>query len=211
MHAATPEAANCLLKTLEEPPSRVVLILTATDVAALPETVVSRCQVTALRRVAEEAIARLLERRHGLTSEHALQLARLSDGRPRWAVMVAEQPKVWENRRVALDSLARALRADRVERLQLAAELGSGEDLIQTLLHWQSWWRDLMLLRHGYSDAVINRDRMTELERTAVAAEKVYQTLRAIQLAMDQIRANANSRLATEVLLLRLPALAGPA
>ena len=46
---ATTSAANALLKTLEEPPSTVVLVLTATNVEALLPTIVSRCQIVPLR------------------------------------------------------------------------------------------------------------------------------------------------------------------
>ena len=58
LHLATTEAANALLKTLEEPPPRVILVLTATDIGLLLPTVVSRCQVLALRPVATEVIVR---------------------------------------------------------------------------------------------------------------------------------------------------------
>lgn len=50
----TPEAANSLLKTLEEPPAPVIFILLAEKPGLLPATVVSRCQVFPLRCVAEQ-------------------------------------------------------------------------------------------------------------------------------------------------------------
>ncbi|NIO68668.1 MAG: DNA polymerase III subunit delta, partial [Anaerolineae bacterium] len=46
---ATTEAANCLLKTLEEPPAQVILMLTASDIDQLLPTIISRCQVLNLR------------------------------------------------------------------------------------------------------------------------------------------------------------------
>ena len=58
---ATVEAANSLLKTLEEPPAHVVLILTAVDASALPPTVVSRCQRLDLRPVPPGVIQSALE------------------------------------------------------------------------------------------------------------------------------------------------------
>ncbi len=53
-HEMSDAAANCLLKTLEEPQARVVLVLTATDVTLLLPTIVSRCQVFPLRPLARE-------------------------------------------------------------------------------------------------------------------------------------------------------------
>jgi DNA polymerase-3 subunit gamma/tau len=59
-HMLTPEAANALLKTLEEPPPHAVFVLVTTDAQRLPETIVSRCQRLDFRRITiADAIARL--------------------------------------------------------------------------------------------------------------------------------------------------------
>jgi len=52
----TPEAFNCLLKTLEEPPKRVVFILTSAREDHLPRTVISRCQKVLFTNPAEEEV-----------------------------------------------------------------------------------------------------------------------------------------------------------
>jgi DNA polymerase-3 subunit gamma/tau len=59
-HMLTTEAANALLKTLEEPPPHAVFVLVTTDAQRLPETIVSRCQRLDFRRIAlADAIGRL--------------------------------------------------------------------------------------------------------------------------------------------------------
>ena len=60
VHMLTTEAANALLKTLEEPPAHVVFVLCTTDPQKLPETVISRCtQIIFSRPSIEEIVAKL--------------------------------------------------------------------------------------------------------------------------------------------------------
>ena len=68
---ANPSAQNALLKTLEEPPPRVVLILTAESGEQLLETITSRCEGIDLRPVPRKTIQRELQQRRELSTERA--------------------------------------------------------------------------------------------------------------------------------------------
>jgi DNA polymerase-3 subunit gamma/tau len=61
VHMLTPEAFNALLKTLEEPPSRVVFILATTESQKVPATILSRCQRLEFKRISENDIAEMLK------------------------------------------------------------------------------------------------------------------------------------------------------
>lgn len=61
VHMLTKEAFNALLKTLEEPPGHAVFILATTELAKVPETIVSRCQRYQFHRATEAKISQLLE------------------------------------------------------------------------------------------------------------------------------------------------------
>ncbi|HOP37418.1 MULTISPECIES: DNA polymerase III subunit gamma/tau [Mesotoga] len=61
-HMLTREAFNALLKTLEEPPDRVVFILATTNLEKVPETILSRCQIFYFKPLREEDIVTYLER-----------------------------------------------------------------------------------------------------------------------------------------------------
>jgi DNA polymerase III subunit gamma/tau len=69
VHMLTREAFNALLKTLEEPPTNVTLVLATTEPHKIPETIISRCQRFDFRRPQVGDIARLL--RHIVESENA--------------------------------------------------------------------------------------------------------------------------------------------
>jgi DNA polymerase-3 subunit delta' len=76
------DAADALLKDLEEPPPYAVIILVADDLGPLPETIRSRCQAIPFRRLSEAAVrAHLLERAPGLDEAELAAIARLAAGR----------------------------------------------------------------------------------------------------------------------------------
>jgi DNA polymerase III subunit delta' len=76
------EAADALLKDLEEPPSYAVVVLVADELGPLPETIRSRCQLVPFRRLSEKAIrAEVESRAPGLLPAEATALARVSGGR----------------------------------------------------------------------------------------------------------------------------------
>lgn len=205
-------AANALLKTLEEPPPSVVMVLTALDPSALLPTMVSRCQQVDLLPVPTRIIEEELRRRTGMAAEEARLLASLSRGRVGWALRAIANGSVLRRRAAALERLAALPGASRVDRLSYAAELASlwGRDLeaAQELLEsWQSWWRDLLLCRLGLGDRVTNLDMRERLEAEAgrYSAESLGRMVKAIQETASLLAQNVNTRLALEVLLLEVP------
>src|SRR5437764_10862025 len=76
------DAADALLKDLEEPPPYAVLVLVANELGPLPETIRSRCQLVPFRRLSERAVREEIARRApGLDEEAQTRLARLPDAR----------------------------------------------------------------------------------------------------------------------------------
>ncbi|CAN5569623.1 DNA polymerase III subunit delta' [soil metagenome] len=122
-HRLNQDAQNALLKTLEEPHPKVVLILAADESASLLPTVVSRCARLRLGPVAAEVITDMLAEAEVADASRGARLARLAGGCPGRALAIAAQPEVL----VAQDRLARRLLAllggDRRERLAALDEL----------------------------------------------------------------------------------------
>src|SRR5919109_3921606 len=76
------EAADALLKDLEEPPPYAVIVLVADDVGSLPETIRSRCQPVPFRRLSERAVREQVRARAPeLAEEEATAIARVAGGR----------------------------------------------------------------------------------------------------------------------------------
>jgi DNA polymerase-3 subunit delta' len=81
-HLMNDEAADALLKDLEEPPPYAVLVLVADELGPLPETITSRCQLVPFRRLSERAVRdEIASRAPGLPEEEQRALARLAAGR----------------------------------------------------------------------------------------------------------------------------------
>jgi len=99
------EAANALLKVLEEPPAYVVLVLVSSQPSALLPTIISRCQQLVFQLAGTEAIEEHL-RGLGLAPEAAVAVSRLSGGRIGWAVQAARQPEILAARTSLLDLCA---------------------------------------------------------------------------------------------------------
>ncbi len=207
MDLASTEAANSLLKTLEEPPAHVVLILTAVDVDGLPPTIVSRCQRLDLRPLGRGRVESALHEL-GIAGDQARLLAGLSAGRIGWAIDAGRDTALLKRRQRELDHLVRALPAGRVERLSLAESLGRDPRASRDMLElWAAWWRDLLLLSGRGEGPVVNVDRLAELRSLArpERLREVWASLQALQRAAAQIEDNVSPRLALEGLLLKLP------
>ena len=203
--AATREAANALLKTLEEPAAQVVLILTATDADLLLPTIVSRSRVMALRTVPEDVIAQALAARHGLLPEQARMVARLSGGRPGWALRAVADESLLAERGQDLDLLQELVRAGRASRLEGAERLAKRDDLAALLALWQTWWRDVELAALRCDDLIVNLDRRQTVIEAAdqVTAERAGAAVSGLSRTQAQLLKNVNTRLALEVMMLK--------
>jgi DNA polymerase III subunit delta' len=81
-HLLNEEAADALLKDLEEPPEYAVMVLVADEVGPLPETIRSRCQAVPFRRLSERAVREAVRTRAPeLSEEEATSIARVASGR----------------------------------------------------------------------------------------------------------------------------------
>ena len=205
---ATVEAANALLKTLEEPAAQVVLLLTAPEAGVLLPTIVSRCQVLSLRTLPLAQVKEALVARWGADPLQAELLAHLSGGRLGWAVRALADQALLARRAERLDDLATLSAEGRVERLAYAAALSRDPALAREVLAlWLGWWHDVLLLASGSRVNVTNVDRLATLRQQAGQvslrqAQRMVARLRSVVNNLDQ---NVNLRLALEVLLLSLP------
>jgi DNA polymerase-3 subunit delta' len=81
-HVLNDEAADALLKDLEEPPEYAVIVLVADEVGPLPETIRSRCQAVPFRRLSERAVREAVRARAPeLSEDEATSIARVASGR----------------------------------------------------------------------------------------------------------------------------------
>ena len=211
------DAANALLKTLEEPPPQVLILLLASHEESLLPTILSRCRRLELRPMPMKSIARELVESHSVSNEEAERLARLAMGCLGWAISAAGDPSIMEERDAEMEHTAELCTAPLEERFAYASDLAStfykNRDAAMALLNlWLLWWRDLLMIKEGLEDFTYNLDRTDTLREQAdrVTLSEAAQQVKATLRTMAALEQNANPRLALEVLMLGVPAQGSP-
>jgi DNA polymerase-3 subunit delta' len=206
------EAANCLLKTLEEPPAHTVIILLAPDESSVLPTISSRCFIVPVRSLSLRIVAEALEDYWGADREQAQLLAALSGGRLGRAVGLMGDRESLTRRRKALEEMSLLAGAPVIERVNIATKLArmftdARPELYETLETWEGWWRDVLLVASSAPELAANVDQMSAL-RSVAGKNSVARAAGAVGLIQDtrkQLLENVNPRLALEALTLGLP------
>lgn len=202
----TTEAANALLKTLEEPQGDAVFILLSAFPERLPPTVRSRCLRIPFRRLRRDEIQRGLESMgyKGAEAELAAALARGSLGRALAIAAGDEHLAV----RDEMAALARRMPGLRPAEIAAAAEkMGDRASLARRLPALLTWYRDLLLWAEtGRPDLLVNADRLADIREAAAhyTTRELADMLRLIDKSLRRLGAHGNPRLIAEVLLLGL-------
>jgi DNA polymerase-3 subunit delta' len=201
-------AANAMLKTLEEPPSQVVVILTARSAESLLPTIVSRAEVIRLRSLSIDETAKGLQAVRGVPRQLAESLAHFSDGRPGFAIRLYENPGLLEQRGAWLNDLLSLLSTSRRERFAFARDMVENKESMQAQLQvWLTFWRDILICISGMSQTVTNLDYSAQIQQLAdeTNLSRALSQVKALERTMEQLERNVNPRLALEVLLMDLP------
>lgn len=204
------EAANALLKILEEPPPKNLFILTAPDSTALLPTIASRCLCLRFQALTRTAIAAHLTGVHGVPSEGAKLIAALAAGSLARALTLLDKDEL-SRRRWLLETIAQIREVPGAEVLA-AAEKWSGDkgDLSDDLEWVKMWARDLLVFHLEAADreALLNQDLSGELSAAAARFDpqeipRLFDTLCALQRALTHHHLNKRSSLEALLFALR--------
>ncbi len=209
---ATTGASNALLKSLEEPPSRAILILTADARESLLETIASRCEVVRLRPMPIDDLAKELQANHGLSEEESRKLSQLAGGRVGTALSYLRDEDLLEKYNNALEQLEELLnlnlrgRLKYVEKLQRAK--GQARETYGFLIAtWLTFWRDVLICREAGEVPLVNLAKQELIQRTAerLGMQQVTRILKRHEESLTMLDQYVNPRLILETLLLSIP------
>ncbi|MBI4518335.1 MAG: DNA polymerase III subunit delta' [Deltaproteobacteria bacterium] len=201
-HALNPNAQNALLKTLEEPPPRSLLILVTHTPGSLLPTVRSRCQRVHCAPLPDDLVVEILQRDGQLTPAEAACAAAYAEGSPGRALQL--RGALGERRRRLLAQLAALPGAGYVRLAQMIQETTGRDDPALPLAIMLTWYRDQAVRAVGAETIGLrNADLASHLpptrSETAVhGSEALTQALACLR------RSNPNRQLLLEALFLRL-------
>src|SRR6266516_1073832 len=202
------QAANCFLKTLEEPEPDVVLLLTTHDPGLLLPTILSRVQQVPMQLLTTMQVKTALEQRWQVEPEEAALIAALAAGRMGWAVQAVEDEDMLVERQAQLETLTKLPAVGKVQRFEVAQRLSADADKVRGILElWLLWWRDMVLAANNCLDLIVNVDMQGLLQKQAakIGAAESQRMVRTILGTLEALEQNVNTRVALEVLMLDLP------
>lgn len=213
-HTMTEEAANALLKTLEEPSSRMRLILVTDQPHRLLDTIISRCQLLRFGALETEVVIDILERlaREGRIEQNAAQrdllavAAGYGEGSLGRSLSVLESGMLAE-RRAFITQVLSVSRARPRDLLDQAESLGkSNERLLTQLDVLKLFFRDVMLFQISGAQRVINRDLVDLIEEHAprFGVDEVVNLVDQMGQAQNRLARNINAHLVVEDVLRRV-------
>lgn len=199
---------NALLKTLEEPKIKVVIILIVTDLEALPKTIISRSQILRFRAVSADIIYDELVKNHKASRSQAKNFSRLAAGRPALALKFMEDKEYYESYKAYVKSFAGLLDPDINERFgsieNILGREARGQEAVKSaagiLDVWQNLSRDLMLMELNLTDLIQHEAFTKELEalKNKLSLPSLLNLINTLKQSREYLAANVNPRLALE-------------
>ncbi len=212
------DAANALLKVLEEPPPNVFILLLSDNPEAILPTVRSRCQTLEFSPLQIDEVAGILRAEESVPDDQAEALARLSRGCLGWAIAASRDNTLYAVVHQRLERIADIAEAGLEARFSYADDLArrfqrDRSAAREELYAWLRWMRDILLIQHGQTASIVNLSWRSTLERQAAALSpaQVVRWTRNIEQTIERLDRNANPRLALEALMIESPRLSQPA
>lgn len=213
----TEEAANALLKTIEEPPAQSLLIMIASQREALLPTIISRCQILRFRPLSPGHISRILKARSDASEADVRFAAHCADGSAGRAMALLAGNGM--EKRDWIISRVRGLDPERpldfsTELHAMAMTAGKAlEDrracMRQMLDLLLFYYRDILLAQLGASDvSLYNTDLRDQIERHSrtIAQTALVRLITEVMIAQNRINQNANLPLALHNLAIQVAA-----
>lgn len=204
----TEQAQNCLLKTFEEPPEYVVIILLTANYEALLETVRSRAQHLHFRKYTDEQVRQALAARGVKDDESARLAVGYSDGNIGLALELAGSGDFIRLRDQIFDLLEGISGGRTSSILEFAAFMEENRDRAGLLLDIMLlYYRDLMIMSEtGNGKMLINLDKKDMIFNNArkSASRSAISKIEALEAARRALKLNANLQLVIDNLLINL-------
>ncbi|TVL99831.1 MAG: DNA polymerase III subunit delta' [Candidatus Brocadia sp. WS118] len=210
------ESSNCLLKTLEEPPSYAIIVLIITSLESVRETVRSRCQIIRFSPLSVTAVKDILVNRFQLDTKQAERLACISNGSIERAALLSGT-RALENKNWLVD---RILTLEMNDNLSFSKELlnewhiqdlevleEKRSQVKELIISFLLYYRDLLVCKTGENDLPLHyRDWKEALlsKSTSLSDDVLFRIINVIKTSLEHLDRNANITLLLENMITKI-------
>lgn len=210
--ALSENAFNALLKTLEEPREKVIVILITSDIELLPATIVSRSKVLRFGLVSSDLIYDDLINKHKASRSEAKNFSRVCLGRPALAVKFLEDRDFRDAYFERVDGFLKILNQNINERIMSVGEMIGSKNIGQEnvvlaeriIQIWQGIARDLLLMEFNNKNLVQHEIVNQELEKTKIGTGRIINLMNSLKQGQKYLRANVNPKLVLENIVINI-------
>ena len=206
-HAMNVEAMNTLLKTLEEPPSFMNIILVTSISNRLLPTILSRCQRIRFYPVENHKIISLLEEKGSLDKDRMAFIADFAKGSIGRSIEIASSEEFFHRRNEVITIIDSILNGDATKALGSVKFFNDNKEEIHGILDIMLYWfRDLLIYKEvGQIDLIINKDKLEILSKqSSIDFNKINGIIEKIEETRVNISNNVNFTLSIETMLLKI-------
>ncbi len=201
------QAANALLKVLEEPSKNSVLILIAANDCQLLPTIISRCQKLKFQPMPSDLIAKIIEEKMGKGKEFCRLAALLSEGSLGKAFSMDED-QVFRQRKGLIRNINHLFLNNLSAVLKAAEEMAADKNGLERILDFlKIWFRDLLVFKiTKQSNTLVNFDLMSDIKSiaTILSLDALLNNLKVINEVQIALKKHSNPRLTLEAALFKM-------
>jgi len=209
MDKMTEAAQNTLLKTIEEPPHGVYILILCENIESVLDTIKSRCEIYKLNRLGKDDMKRFIDDRYpGMSGEEKEAIAAFSDGIPGRSEKYMEDPAFVEIRDKALEILLN-LRGKKPDEM-----LKYGDFLMKYRNSWDevftwflSYIRDAALYKEtGETYGIINLDKINSIKHLSemFSFNSLSDIIEVVKDSRKKLERNVNAALVFDSLLIKM-------
>lgn len=201
----TPQAQNCLLKTLEEPPEYVVILLTATSFEKLLPTIQSRTVNFRMNPYSDAEMREILKPLHSLPDNEMDFILKFSRGIPGNAIHILEEGSFTDIRQLVFKLLEKP--DDIGNNDDVRKYLSENRQELSTVLDiLMSFYRDCLMVKEEMENRLINSDKKDMIKKIAktFSERKLLDKVSILEKLRRSFEQNVNYSMGIELLLMEV-------
>jgi len=210
------EASNCLLKTLEEPPSYAIILLIVTSLESMSETIKSRCQIVRFSPLSSAIVKKILVNQYQIDDNNADRLAFVAQGSMKRAALLLNTSTLEKKHRLA-DRLMQVNHDDNLTfskellaewRIQEVDVLEEKRVQIKELFFsFLTYYRDMLICKTGGENLPLYFEEWREnllTKSQTLSEENLFNILQTIRTSLEYLEYNANISLLVENMITKI-------